>query len=148
MILKQARYELEHKLLPLFYFRDKNLFIFKLLESSEEILYDVINNFCELMGCENLYKKEDYKVEPLSVNKDVKIVRVTMPDPMVELECKYVYFIFDLEFEKMKYFTVEKASKQKEFLCGWDEHKNHLNYGFCPKDLNEQLRKIIEIYMG
>ena len=148
MILKQARYTLEHKALPLFYFRDKNAFMLSLLESKGELLYDVMNDFCDKMECENTYKKEDYKVEALNVNEEVKIVRVTMPDPRIELECKYVYFMFDLEFEKMNYFTVEKASRGTAFLCGWDEHKNHLNYGFCSEDLDEQLQKIIEIYMG
>ena len=148
MKLKKARYTLEHEALPLFYFENKNLFMLSLLESNGELVYDIMDDFCDKIECENLYKKEDYKVDALNVDEEVKIVRVTMPDPRVELECKYVYFMFDLKFEKMKYFTVEKASFGKEFLCGWDEHRNHLNYGFCPEDLNEHLQKIIQIYMG
>lgn len=151
MKLKQARYTLEHEALPLFYFKDKKEFILTLIESRGKLIYDVMNDFCSQIGCENLYNEDDYKINFMNVDEKVRVVRATMPDPREELECKYIYFIFDVEFKKMNYFTVEKGSRARDFLCGWGKCKNrlhHLNYGYCPEDLDEQLQKTIQIYMG
>ena len=148
MKLKKARYTLEHEALPLFYFENKKEFISLLLESKGKLLYNIMDDFCDQIGCENLYKKEDYQVDAINVNKKVRIVRATMPDSREALECKYVYFIFDVKFKKMNYFTAEKTEIGIDFLCGWDKRRNHLNYGYCPEDLTKQLEKTIQIYMG
>lgn len=140
--LYQARYFVEHKLLPEVLFKTRDAFINKISEQKEELVYAMMEDVCTKRGLSMPYKKEEYHFTGKKINDEYIFFTVVMPEAKYVLNCEKVYFVFNKDLSVLRYITIER-SKGKEYVFGeWRESKDHLihaNYGVCP--ISEELEE-------
>ena len=102
-------YLLEHRLLPQWFFKEKGPFVLQLLRS-ETLLYEIADRLFEEEGEENPYAPDDFAVEPFSLSAAVKGLKLIFPKPEKEPLCYRCYLFFDMSFEKVCFFCVEKSA--------------------------------------
>lgn len=148
MELKDIKYMFEHQLLPSWYYKDKGNFVAALVQEDSTLLFHIMGEICEKEHVRMPYTADMYSFELYGISEDVMLLRQSMPEPSDEPLCFRVYFMFDRQFEKMGYYTVEKGQGDDLYLCGWDAEGNHANYGGCPDGERPETDRIIDIYMG
>ncbi len=146
----QARYYLEHVLLPELFYGDKKEFIDALLDEGRNLLYKFIESICKENGIECQYKSNQYKTITYGLGGGYQMVKAMFPEPEKASLCSKAYFVFDETFKKIKYFTIEKSfakgNKSIFYLCTWNENLQHINYGQVPNGIEEQDRVVAETY--
>lgn len=151
MSLKEARYYMEHQLLPKLFFEKKAEFINSILDEENNLLYEFITQICEEENISCPYKAEQYKISNYKIGDYEHMIKATFPSPEETPLCSKAYFMFDEEFNNIRYFTVEcateKGKKQKYYLCAWDEERSHLNYGQAPNGVQELDDTVIKYYL-
>ena len=78
------------------------------------------------------YHPADFAVEPrlFQIGEDVVLaIRVSMPRPAEQLECRAVYLCQSKKSRQMLYFTSEMSAQGSHLLCAWTERQIHLNFG-------------------
>lgn len=150
MDFRQARYYYEHRMLPKWFFSDRAAFLGALVREDMNVPYQVMSRLCQDNGLELPYGEEEYKLDVYGIAEDIRAVRLTMPEPAQEPECYEVYFLFNKEFDKTAYFTVEKGQGEQRFLCSWNERGEHCNYGTFGADVQEEqlIRRIQDIFVS
>lgn len=152
MDLHQIRYLFEHKLLPLWFFEDKDKLLGALLQD-KDMLFKIINNIFEKEGVENPYSKEQFSVLPKRVAEDVMALKISFPEPEQEPLCYCCYLFFDKEFAKLRYYCVEKGQEVYggervvyPFICSWTQDGGHLNHGNCAMVDDGDFKRCVELY--
>ena len=144
----EIRYIFEHRLLPNWYFQDKDGFIFAMLDK-EDNLFNIAKSIYNQEKFPMPYNQNQYNVKAYKVIEDIHMVILTMPTPEEIPECYKMYLIFDDKFQRMNYFTVEKSLDNKTFLCGWDKNGNHHNYGeLNTTDEDELFMCVVKLHMS
>lgn len=147
----EARYYFEHRILRDVFFNDPAALLEELLEGGADTLYDNFRQRCERRKIECIYKKEDFKVFPKTVDNK-EIVRIVMPLPKNERDCfeinmvvSRIVFEDDIDAGILPYyFTVERGADSKtRFLCEWNEREYHYNRGECPASVSETMKRIL-----
>ena len=106
--LGEARYLLEHRQLPNFFYKTKKDSIKGLLQLTENLAYSTFKNSCEENDIIFPYSESDFKAQNIDLSKKIKAVKLELPEPEDELQCYAVYFVYNTDFSRMYYFTVEK----------------------------------------
>lgn len=149
MNLQEARYILEHKLFPEWFFNDKIQFVGALADSKANTAYDLMSRICKKKNIECTYKPEQYKSELFKIdNGNFLLLKLTFPKPENTPLCYRAYMIFNEDFTKASYFTAEKSFENKLFLCGWDKKRTHLNYGEFSGDEQQEMKKAVELHIS
>lgn len=148
MTLKQVRYYFEHRLLPEWLYTEKEKLILTFANEQQKVPFLVMSDLCQREGLEMPYPEEDYQFTLYPVAENVLGGVLTLPEPEEEPLCYRVYFVFNKEFDRLAYYTLEKGQEEEYFLCGWDAEKTHSNYGSVDLD-EEQIRaKIRKLYLA
>ncbi len=143
------RYMFEHRLLPEWFFEDKEQIVLPLLKD-KGILFEVIDEIFRKEKVENPYSPEQFEVEPSKLTEEVFVVKIIYPEPEEEPLCYRSYLFFDLAFEKTAFFCIEKGGSLSDalpFVCAWTKDGAHKNYGNCTFDEHESFLKCASIYM-
>ena len=64
----------------------------------------------------------------MKIDEDNRLILLGLPSPECEPLCYRVYFLFNRDFTKKAYFTIEKGMTGG-FLCQWNELGLHINIG-------------------
>ncbi|RKM56743.1 hypothetical protein D6856_14700 [Butyrivibrio sp. XB500-5] len=143
-----VRYVFEHRVLPNWFYEDKEQFI-GILINDKSVLFRVINDIFEKEEVANPYSEDDFDVITAKVTEDVFMVKINFPEPEEEPLCYCSYLFFDKEFEKINYFCIEKgneASDNYPYVCSWGE-SGHSNYGNCTFDEHNDYLMCADLYM-
>jgi len=151
MSLYTIRYAFEHKCLPELFFKEKKDFIAMLIQD-KTALYRMIDLMFQHEEENNPFNEDSFKTEVLKVTDDVMAMRVILPEPTRAALCHSVYMFFNIKFDKIAYYTSERASADDvnadPKICSWDEAGVHYNYGTAPLDKRGDFLKCAELYMG
>ena len=149
MKIKDLRYFFEHKMLPNYLEKNPSAFIMGVSIEKEAIINRCFEDLCKSNECEYPFKEEDFNVELMKLDHEgnTLMIRIDMPKPNISPECKNIFIIFNDDFTKYQYFTIEfDELVNKDFLCGWKQD-SHLNYGIIENsDINEIITKIYMIF--
>ncbi len=150
----EIRKLVEQKLISTYFFDDTSDFVEALFLADENVVYNITKALCDEYKISLSYVPEDYNVKVLRVNDHFISARVKMPKPQETSECDSIYFVYDMEFSKNYYFTVEKAAESADgietesfFLCGITSDGMHMKYGKSDIDEDEvvdRIRQIVE----
>lgn len=143
MDITDARYYLEHRLLPDWFEKETNGLISVLMTSAGDFFCKVLNDICKSENLSNPYSSDMYHVNGYALEDEFKLVKIIMPEPERSPLCHRIYLCFDGEYGRRSYFTVEK-SFEGMCLCGWEEGA-HLNYGAVLED--EEMERVVEMGM-
>lgn len=149
MNLHSIRYMFEHRMLPQGFFEEKARFIGMLLQD-KGVLYRIINDIFEKEEVQNPYEEEQFGIEAAKITEDVMMLKIIFPEPEEEPLCYCSYMFFDKDFEKIRYFCIEKGNgvgQPQPFVCSWDKDGTHLNHGNCTFEEHGDFKKCADIYM-
>lgn len=146
MDIKEIRYLFEHRLLPQWLYREKETLISVLLQKDKNMAFQIFSDICKKENVEMPYKEEQYRIIPYGLSDKAAAVCLQLPSAEVSPQCERVYFVFDQEKEKFAFYSVEKGAFDYNVLCGWSEDGGHLNYGKCPEDENEELKRLLDLF--
>ena len=157
-ILYDNRYLVEHVILPKNFYEYKIDFIYVMIKSAGEYVYDIMKDILENDGGKMPYSKDDYNIRFIRMDEEAEkgdyILLIEFPSPEREPLCIRAICIFDLDirnntgFEKYCYFTVEKGNGEGALpmLCAWNEDGSHSNFGEVSDSLAEQIKAVTEIF--
>lgn len=145
----QIRYMFEHKLLPHWFFENKDQFVGTIL-GDKAVLYRIISDIFQKEKVENPYSQEQFDMEAAKVTEDVMMMKLIFPEPEDETLCYCSYLFFDKAFEKLSYFCIERGNSEggmAPFVCSWGEDGMHSNYGNCSFEDQEDFYKCADLHM-
>lgn len=137
------RKQYEFRFLPKKLFDEGEAFIDELCSKKEEYV-DML--FEESYQQKRMYPylPEDFSVMVINITEKTCIIRVDMPNRDLEDgACRRVFFVWNRETEKGRYFTIERAGKGSvlaEVTSDW----KHLQLGEAPAE-GAELQKLIEL---
>ena len=158
--LYDNRYLLEHIVLPKNFYEHKINFIYVMIKSAGEFVYDVMKDIIENDGGTMPYSKEDYGIRFISLDDEAEngdyILVINYPAPEREPLCIRAICIFDLDtsantgFEKYRFFTIERGMDNASLpmLCAWNEDGSHSNFGEVSDKLTEQIEAIKSMFQS
>lgn len=149
MNLHQIRYMFEHRLLPQWFFENKDKFVGIILQD-KTVLYKMINDIFLNEELENPYTPEQFGIEAERLTEEVMMLKIIFPEPEDEPICYCSYLFFNRDFEKTGYFCIEKGNEEGQeqpFVCAWTADGTHLNYGRCSFEEHGDFLRCVEIYM-
>lgn len=146
------RYFIEHQLTRDWFFKEGRQFTAVLAEKGD-IYPALVRQVYHENGIECPYTDDMFAVVPLHLKDDIYCLSIVMPQPEREGDCLQILMIFDGEFSRRAYFTIEYGesivSDQKlTWCCEWNEQNEHLNHGQCTPDPLECIRKCYDIFTG
>lgn len=148
MILDRARYIFEHKVLPHYFFQDKQEFLGALMQQQATLLALMMRDVCQELEVECAYQSSDYTVELLQIREDYYAIRVTMPQPSEVPQCFRIYMVFNQACSQQAYFTVEYGEAGQRFMCGWNTVGEHVNYGNCPDSIEAEQKFVQQLFFN
>lgn len=144
-----VRYMFEHGILPDLFYRDSQLLVGLILHD-KNALFRIIDEIFNNENIENPYSEEDFDAYPIKISDEVIVLCVNMPEPEEEPLCHCMYMIFNSDFDKLRYFTIERAgndSTNYPFVCAWDADGNHLNFGRCTFEEKNDLISCLDLFI-
>lgn len=126
------RYGVEHILLPEVLYAAGDAFFCDILLNGSKSVAELYGAVYDVDGEESPVKASDFVVAPklYDVEGDrCVMLRITMPEPTAQLECRDVYLCYSPKNKEYFYFTSERSTEGPYFLCGWTKEKVHLNFG-------------------
>jgi hypothetical protein len=143
------RYSFEHKMLPDGFFHHTEAFLSRFTINDNE-LFELFDIVCKDTKMDNLYKKEDFKIERYRMADDVFVIKLIMPEPECSPGCYFIYCFFDLEFKKLGFYTIEKDEDADEMRLMMEDMRNVLgeeeyNAMFGEVDNEEDNREMLWI---
>jgi hypothetical protein len=145
-----VRYMFEHRVLPSWFYEDKEKFVGLLLDD-HEILFRIIDGIFKQEDVENPYTCDQFDIDAAKITDEVFMIKVIYPEPEEEPLCYCSYLFFDREFNKMGYYCIEKGSELSNYypyVCSWNKEGAHTNYGNCTFEKNADFIRCIDIFMG
>ena len=142
-------FELEHDFLLKFFYELKEKFIEVFLRS-ERYLYDAFCWMCEEDKIHNPYKKEEFNVVIHKLSDEVCALEFTFPEPERTRFCYRAYMFYDMNFERLDYFCIEKGYElgiTEPLLCGFSPDHFHFRYRYGTLDTIESLKQCYEIFL-
>ena len=144
------RYMFEHRLLPQWFFKEKERFVAPILKD-KGILFEVLDQIFRKENVDNPYSPEQFNSEAAKLTDEVLMVKITFPEPEEEPLCYCSYLFFDLAFEKIAYFCIERgnpAGDDLPFVCSWTKEGTHLNHGHCTFEEHNDFLRCADIFFG
>lgn len=145
----EIRYMFEHRLLPQWFFEEKERFVGLVLQK-KGILYQIIDDIFVKEKVKNPYSVEQFDMETAKITEEVMMLKLIFPAPEEEPLCYCSYLFFNKGFEKLGFFCIEKGNtfgKIQPFVCAWTQDGSHLNYGHCTFEKQNDFLRCADIYM-
>lgn len=144
-----VRYVFEHRLLPQWFYKDKQEFIAALLHD-KSILYRIIDDIFTKEDMLNPYQPEQFDIEAGRIAEDLIMVKIIFPTPEDEPLCYCSYMLFDKDFKKAIYYCIERGqddSLEYPFVCSWSEDMTHSNYGQCSMEDLGDFKRCLHLFL-
>lgn len=145
------RYTLEHKILPKWFFEEKQHLIGALLQD-HHILYRVVDDLFRKEDLDNPYTAEQFDIVPVRLDDKNFMLEVFFPEPEESPLCYHSLLFFDSEFEKTGFFTIEKGplfgDGGKRFVCRWTADGTHANFGSHKFEEGEDIKFCISLFLS
>lgn len=148
MELTNLRYSLEHKLLPIWFYEQKDAFIETLKKEKGKFPYMVMAELCAKENQKMPYTAASYAIETYALSNDIAMTIMQMPAPNGFTLCRRVYFVYDCTFENPLYYTSEKSFNGQFALCAWTQTAEHVNYGPAPMNVDTERQKVKDLYFS
>jgi hypothetical protein len=146
----KVRYAFEHRLLPQWFFKDKEKVVLGLLHD-KKVLYRIISEMYQEQGMEIPYSEDQFKVEAGKLTQEVMSLRFVFPEPEIEPLCYCSYCFFDKDFEKIGYYSIEKGGmltgEPEAFACEVMPDGGHSNLGSCSPEGVEGYFRCVKSHM-
>ena len=145
---ERFRYNLEHDMIPKSYYNAKINLLNSTLDKGGKFFSDIYLIYSPIS--EIVYTEEDFKISQKRVMNDDKMlyfVIVDMPEPKIPTFCRRVYFCCEVETGLVRYYTSELTIDGSFFICSWNKHMNHSNYGLAPVDKEQEFRKVGNMFL-
>jgi len=146
----EVRYFFEHRLLPNWFYENKEQFIGMVL-SDKGILFRVISDIFKKEGVENPYTEDDFKTEAAKIADGIMMLKIKFPEPEDEPLCYSAFMFFDEKFESMDYFCIEKGNvlgEMKPFVCSWGPDGSQNNHGNCTTEENDDFQRCADVFIN
>ena len=143
------RYYFEHKLLPQWFYDKKEQLVGAIIHD-KSILFRVIDDIFNDEEIDNPYKEDDFDISKIKISDDVMVLKLIFPEPEEEPLCYCSYLLFDINFEKISYFCIEKGnelSQDQPFVCSWTSDGSHLNHGNCTFEEDNDLMRCAAVHL-
>ena len=79
----RIRYMFEHRLLPQWFFEEKESFVAPILKD-KGILFEVLDQIFRKENVDNPYSPEQFNIEAAKLTEEVLMVKITFPEPEEE----------------------------------------------------------------
>lgn len=148
MSLHQIRYIIEHRIIPCYFYEQKEQFIGFLLRDRENF-YRLVDDIFQAEQIPNPYSGNSFTTESAKLQEDLFMVKLIYPEPEEAPLCYCAYLFFDSLFKHPGFFTVEKGnalSQDRPFICSWTPDGNHNNYGNCTLEDGEDFLHCLKFY--
>lgn len=147
----QIHYEMAHRLVPGLLEEYGAQFVAQLLARGAEPLLTAWRSMCESAGITEKTGESDFSVIgpqddeelcnlEMPSGRKMVLVFLQMPEVRAPLECEKCVFAWDVESDRVRYFTLEAemslgtGESTRRVLCEWSDG-NHLNHGLSiPTD--------------
>ncbi|MCR4647348.1 MAG: hypothetical protein K5695_18395 [Oscillospiraceae bacterium] len=151
MNLHDVNYYFQHKLMPELFYEDMAQFVGTVLQQGSAWLCDVHRDLFEQGDLAFPYSEEDYAIQPVKYDDGTFILLISPPSPEETPLCYCIILIFDPDFSKPAFYTLEKSGSPSRrapgaYLCGWDAEGCHMNYGPFDVDPKKALTRCLQIY--
>lgn len=137
------RKQFEMRFLPKKFFEEGQAFMDELCSKKEEYI-DAL--FEESYQQKRMYPylPEEFSVMALNISEELLIVNVDLPNRDIDIASALrLYFVWNKQQEKARYFSIEKGQKNNLFGEITTEWK-HINYGDAPVEGGE-IQRIMEL---
>lgn len=104
------RYTFEHRLLPQWFFEDKERFVAVLLKD-KGLLFDVINEIFQKENVKNPYTPDQFDIEPARLTDELLMVKIIFPDRKKNLFAIAVICFLILLLKIRRFFVLKKATR-------------------------------------
>lgn len=106
------------------------------------VLNKVLTDICAEEGLENPFTDDSWDRDYVRMSQNIFILKIKFPAPFVSPLAYSGYLVYDRDFKKVKYYTLEKSDSRfgSSVIVGSMESGNHYNYGeldelgFCLDD--------------
>ena len=151
MNLHDVNYYYQHKLLPRLFFEDREQFVGTALERGSTWFCNVHRELFEQFELAFPYSEEDYNIQPVKQEDGTLLLLFVPPAPEETPLCYCIILIFDPDFKKLAYYTLEKSGSPSRrapgaYLCGWNAEECHMNYGPFDVEPKKALHRCLQIY--
>ena len=146
MNINEARYMYEHILLPKFFFEEGMNLIGGLI-TEKDFAYQMMKKVCDDNAVEMPYPKELFLFEQFKTEDKILGGKIFLPAPTQASACYVIYLLFNLQFDKIRFFTVERGEEETDVILGeWTKDGEHLNHGKADLRDSDGLNQAIAIY--
>lgn len=145
---EKFRYEFESNIIPNSFYKAKSDFLNSILDKGGKFFSDIYLLLSPVSDI--VYHEEDFTINQKRVMNDNKMlyfIIVNMPKPTVPGFSRRVYFCCEVESGIVRYYTSELAEDGSFFMCSWNKHGTHSNYGKAPNDKEQEFRKIGNMFL-
>ena len=106
------------------------------------VLNKVFTDMCAEEEIENPFTDDSWDRDYVRMSQNIFILKIKFPDPFVSPLAYSGYLVFDRDFKKVQYYTLEKSNSRfgSSVIVGSMENDCHNNYGrlselgFCLDD--------------
>ncbi len=145
---EKFRQKLEQELLPDMFYQSKTDMLNAMLDKEGKFFSDLYLIYAPVSDI--VYKEEDFKITPkrvMSDNKMMYFVVAEMPDPTTEGHCKKIYFCYDTESEKARYYTTEYSKSGIYQVCSLNKNMKRTVHDIAPQNEEQELQKIGNLFL-
>ncbi len=145
------RYQLEHVLIPNWFYSDKEKFTDE-IKKEEDSIDKIFFKLCYDAKIPDRYMGAFQNSYAYDEENNIEAIIIVCPEVEVSANCKYIFLLFNDKARLV--FTYEYEDMNKLFddssssfmICAWDKEKVHRNYGVFEGDDYELLEKIKELF--
>ncbi len=148
MDLHQMLYYLEHKYCPEFFYKSPLRVMGIILKEQGAFFSDFVTEVYEKTPASiGLDTSEITCRLYMLPDKRLLILKIQLPLPAEDLECRHLYLLCDLACRHPLYMTSELAMNGGYYLCGWLSNGEHVNFGGIEtRDPDMEYIRAISLY--
>lgn len=117
--------------------------------------YGLYRSCYEQLAADFPYTPEDFVVKRLKAGSGCTALCICLPKPEFTPICYRVYFVFNEDFSKTEYYTIERSPISGGFLCRWDGDLHENIHGisqsgidnFSDESLKIEFKAIVDLFM-
>ncbi len=148
MTIADVRYSFEHTMLPKWFF-EEGMTLIGYLITEENFAYELLKKAFEDNGMEMPYPKELICFEKFKTEDKILGGKIILPTPNEMPSCYEIFMLFNLAFDNIRFFTVERGQEQEDIVIGeWTKDGEHIDHGAVDVRNSGEMDRVVELYRG